>query len=396
MKQKHTGEKQKERRRKKKRKQPKDKKTTKGMENKKCTLFPMSVLFALQSTPSRSTRLPVTTEREGVVALPDVATARTRLVVAVALAAETTVLLAGRGEAADLAVLVDGVADPVDLGVTADGRVRRVDHDDLEELEGAVLADRVRVEHAQVHAAGAGALLGDRAQVARARHAEDPLVAGLAPHDATVRLATAATTADAHAVHDVALLRLVAEHARLVGARRVRRAVHDRHVAQLPAAHTRKEAHHIALLLLPELADETVCTHGDSKQQQQQQQKRNKKVQNRKIRKMKKGKKDENENKRKRLNTKTKKKENTQHKKLYTFNDIIKLTSNKDTHRNSFFSFVFSVFLFVFFSFPFFSFVGFFFFPSKKKDLIAFLFFRETKRKTHPETLLKGHRGGRE
>ena len=56
---------------------------------------------------------------------------------------------------------------------------------------------------------------------------------------------------------------------------------------------------------------------------------------------MKKGKKDENENKRKRLNTKTKKKENTQHKKLYTFNDIIKLTSNKDTHRNSFFFFCF-------------------------------------------------------
>lgn len=284
MKQKHTGEKQKERRRKKKgRKQPKDNKRDGKQEMHS---VPNVCAFALQSTPSRSTRLPVTTEREGVVALPDVATARTRLVVAVALAAETTVLLAGRGEAADLAVLVDGVADPVDLGVAADGRVRRVDHDDLEELEGAVLADRVRVEHAQVHAAGAGALLGDRAQVARARHAEDPLVAGLAPHDATVRLATAATTADAHAVHDVALLRLVAEHARLVGARRVRRAVHDRHVAQLPAAHTRKEAHHIALLLLPELADETVCTHGDSKQQQQQQQqKRNKKVQNRKIRK---------------------------------------------------------------------------------------------------------------
>ena len=228
---------------------------------------------------TQQTPLPEAAEREGVVALPDVATARTRLVEATALAAETAVLLAGRREAAELAVLVDGVADPVDLGVVADRGVRRVDHDDLEELEGAVLADGVRVEHAQVHAAGAGALLGDRAQVARARHAEDPLVAGLAPHDAAVRLAAAATTADAHTVHDVALLRLVAEHARLVGARRVRRAVHDRHVAQLPAAHTRQEAHHITLLLLPELADETVCTHGYTHKKQKQTKKNKKKVQ---------------------------------------------------------------------------------------------------------------------
>ena len=96
---------------------------------------------------------------------------------------------------------------------------------------------------------------------------------------------------------------------------------------------------------------------------------------------MKKGKKDENENKRKRLNTKTKKKENTQHKKIRNSNDIIKLTSNKDTHRNSFFSFVFGVFG-LFFSFPFFS-LSLVFFLSLKKDLIAFLFFFEKQKEKH-------------
>ena len=96
---------------------------------------------------------------------------------------------------------------------------------------------------------------------------------------------------------------------------------------------------------------------------------------------MKKGKKDENENKRKRLNTKTKKKENTQHKKIRNSNDIIKLTSNKDTHRNSFFL-LFLVFLFVFLFSFFFPFVG-FFFLSLKKDLIAFFCFFEKQKEKH-------------
>jgi len=210
-----------------------------------------------------STHLPVATERKSVVALPDVTTARASLVVAVTLAPETTVLLAGRGKTTDLAVLHDRAADPVDLRVTTDSGVRRINHDNLEELEGTILSDGVGVEDAEVHATSTSAHLSDGAEVVGAGHAQDPLVAGLAPHDSTVGGTTTATTADAHAVHDVTLLGLVAEHASLVGTGRASSAVNDRQVTKLPATDASEETHHIALLLLPQLTDETVCTHCD-------------------------------------------------------------------------------------------------------------------------------------
>ena len=210
---------------------------------------------------NKHNNLPVATERKGVVALPDVTAAGTSLVVTVALAPETTVLLTGRGKTAELTVLHDRLADPVDLRVTTDGRVRGIDHDDLEELEGTILTDGVRVENTKVHATGTSAHLSDGAKVVGAGHAQDPLVAGLAPHDSTVSGTTTATTADTHAVNDVALLGLVAEHTSLVRTGGARNTVNNRQVTKLPATNTSKEAHHIALLSFPELTDETVCTH---------------------------------------------------------------------------------------------------------------------------------------
>ena len=65
----------------------------------------------------------------------------------------------------------------------------------------------------------------------------------------------AATTADAGAVHNVALLGLVAHPACLVWARRPCQADHARELAVLPAANAEQEAEHIALLLFPQLLD---------------------------------------------------------------------------------------------------------------------------------------------
>ena len=129
-------------------------------------------------SPSVS-RLPVTPEGEGVVALPGLPAAGLGLGVAVALV-ETTRLLAGGGEAAGLAVLVYRVDDPVDTGVPADGLVGGVDEDDLVVLVGRVLVDPVRVEHAQVGAAAADTLLGGGLEGSLVLELVHTLVGGLA------------------------------------------------------------------------------------------------------------------------------------------------------------------------------------------------------------------------
>ena len=195
-------------------------------------------------------------------ALPGLSAAGLGLVVAVALV-EAAGLLAGGGEAAGLAVLVHGVDDPVDAGVDADRLVLGVDEDDLVVLVGGVLVDPVRVEDAQVGAAAANTLLSGGLEGALVLELVHTLVGGLAcserkvPRSAT-RIFTspspgwrgrigsqrtiggtlgdralAATTADADAVDDVALLGLVSEAAGLVGARRARGAVDDVQLTEL-------------------------------------------------------------------------------------------------------------------------------------------------------------------
>ena len=69
------------------------------------------------------------------------------------------------------------------------------------------------------------------------------------------QLLLAAATADAHAVDAKALLGLVAQVARLLGARRARGTVDDRKLAVLPAAHAEQEADGVRLLLAPDLLE---------------------------------------------------------------------------------------------------------------------------------------------
>ena len=197
-------------------------------------------------------------------ALPGLSAASLGLGVAVALV-ETARLLAGGGKTAGLAVLVDGVDDPADAGVAADGLVLGVDEDDLEVLVGGVLVDPVRVQDAQVGAAAADTLLSGGLERALVLELVHTLVGGLActrengsvvcpeavpcanrasssePNDRRVltvggtlgdRL-LAATTADTHAVDDIALLGLVTEAASLVGAAGPRGAVDDVQLAEL-------------------------------------------------------------------------------------------------------------------------------------------------------------------
>lgn len=81
-----------------------------------------------------------------------------------ALAVETARLLASRSQAAELAVLHHWASDPVDAWIVADGGVVWINKDDLEVLVGSILVHPIGVEHTQVTAATADALLSLRAE----------------------------------------------------------------------------------------------------------------------------------------------------------------------------------------------------------------------------------------
>jgi len=164
--------------------------------------------------------------------LPGLSAASLGIVVTMALV-ETTRRLASSGETAGLAVLVNGVDDPVDAGILADGLVLRVDKDDLVVLIGRVLVDPVGVEDAEVGAAATDTLLGGRLERTLVLQLVHTLVGGLAIGGALGDRPLATTTADTHAVDNVALLGLVSETASLVGAAGPRGTVDDVQLTEL-------------------------------------------------------------------------------------------------------------------------------------------------------------------
>lgn len=175
--------------------------------------------------------------------------------------AESTVGAASRGEATELAVLVGGVGDPLKTGVLADGGAHGIDKDDLEVLVGGILVDPVRVENTEVAALATNTLLSEGTEVADGLELVDTVVLGLAVHDTLGGLALAATAADSNAVDNDALLGLVAEAVGLLRAGRANQLLDLLLVAVLPGANAEQEAHHIALLLAPELLSVLVRAH---------------------------------------------------------------------------------------------------------------------------------------
>lgn len=173
----------------------------------------------MQPNTHETMSLTVSAHGLGVASLPGGSVGTTDGVVgAVTLDSEATVLSASRGEASSLAVLVHGVHDPVDARVVSDGDVLRIHKDDLEVLVGGILVDPVRVQHTQVVAVAASALLSDTSQVANKLQLVDTLVLGLTVDDTLVVGSLAATAANSHAVDDIALLGLVSQLVGLVSA----------------------------------------------------------------------------------------------------------------------------------------------------------------------------------
>jgi len=173
----------------------------------------------------------------------------------------TTVLLARRSETAKLAMLVAALADPVDARIVADDLVEGVDHDDFVPLVERILRDPVGVEHAEVADTATDTGLGDGALVHNLLLLVDTGVLGLTVDLTLGGTTLAATTVNAHAEDGKALLLLESQAAGLVRARSVLATDDGGHLTVLPAADTKQETHHIALLLAPELGKVLVGAH---------------------------------------------------------------------------------------------------------------------------------------
>lgn len=206
-------------------------------------------------------RSTVPPEGESVSSEPRLLLGRPVLVGLVSLSLEASALDAGSGETSGFSPLVLGGGDPVDPGVVSDGLVVGVNKDHLEELEGSVLADPVRVQNAQVSALPGDALLGGGAVGPAGLELVDTLVHGLSVDDALGDGSLAAATSDSDSVDHVALLGLVAELSGLVGAAGAVHLVDHGQLSVLPGPHSEHESEHVRLLLSPELFKILVGTH---------------------------------------------------------------------------------------------------------------------------------------
>ena len=101
----------------------------------------------------------------------------------------------------------------------------------------------------------ASALLRNRLQASSKLELVDTMVHRLAVGGTLRKRAFAAPTVHMDPAYDIDLLGLVAQPVRLVGPGGARGAVQRRELAVLSAAHPQQEAHHIRLLLPPQLLD---------------------------------------------------------------------------------------------------------------------------------------------
>ncbi len=205
--------------------------------------------------------LSVSPELLGVSVLPVGADGGSLLDGLVSLLVHASSLLAGGGEAAHLAVLHLSRADPVDAWVAADGLVGWVNEDDFKELEASVLTNPVGVEHAHVRALAADSLLSDGLEGTGSLQLADTEVSGLTADSTLGHVSLTATSSDADAVDNVALLGLVSETACLIRAGGARASGDNVHLTVLPGANTHDESADVTLLLSPKLLKVLVGSH---------------------------------------------------------------------------------------------------------------------------------------
>lgn len=165
-------------------------------------------------------------------------------------------------------MLVDGVADPVDSGVVTDGVVGGVNEDDLEELEGGVLSDPVRVEDAELGDSAAYSALSDHSVVSLGLQLVDSHGFGLTADLTLFDLFLTSSSTDSNSVDDESLLGLVSEHTGLLDSGRSGASVDDGELSVLPGSDSHDELHDFALFLSPKFLKVFVSSHSCDKNEE--------------------------------------------------------------------------------------------------------------------------------
>ena len=114
-------------------------------------------------------------------------------------------LLSCGSETSRLSAFVFVGGNPVDSGVSGDSLVVGVNQDNLEELEGSVLTNPVRVEDSEVSAALANSLLSNSSVRSVRLELIDTLVNGLAVDNTLGDGSLAATSSDSNSVDHITL-----------------------------------------------------------------------------------------------------------------------------------------------------------------------------------------------
>lgn len=178
----------------------------------------------------------------------------------VALSKATALSPCGR-QPPHLPMLVDWFGDPLGVRISSDSFMEWIDEDNLKELVCGIFTHPVRIQDSQSPTVASSSLLSNRLKAASKLELVDTMMDRLAIGCTLRNWTFAATTADADSIYDITLLGLVAQPAGFVRPRGARGPVQRRELAVLPAAHPEQKAHHVRLLLPPELLDVLVRAH---------------------------------------------------------------------------------------------------------------------------------------
>lgn len=200
-------------------------------------------------------------ELESIAPSPRCSARATDSVVELVAFAQAAALSACGRQPPHLPVLVNWSGDPLGVRVSPDSFMEWINEDNLEEFVRRIFTNPVGIQDPQGPTVAASALLRNRLQASSELELVDTMVHRLAVGGTFRNWAFAAPAAHTDPVYDIALFGLVAQPARLVGPGGARGAVQRRELAVLPAAHPQQEAHHVRLLLPPQLLDVLVGAH---------------------------------------------------------------------------------------------------------------------------------------
>ena len=154
-----------------------------------------------------------------------------------------------------LPVLVNWSGDPLGVRVSSDSFMEWINQDNLKESVHRIFTNPVGIQDPQGPTVAARVLFCNRLQASSKLELIDTMVDRLAVGGTLRNWAFAAPAAHTDPAYDIALFGLVTQSARLVEPGGARGAVQRRELAVLSAAHPQQEAHHIRLLLPPQLLD---------------------------------------------------------------------------------------------------------------------------------------------